>query len=36
MREWMYVLSPVLIVVYFLIFPAHLNALLAFAMRFVS
>jgi hypothetical protein len=36
MREWLLVLSPILVVVYFLVFPGHLNALMTIAMRFVS
>jgi hypothetical protein len=36
MRDWLLVLSPVLIVVYFLIYPAHLSALMAMAMGVFS
>ena len=36
MREWLLVAAPVLIVVYFLVFPAHLSALMTIAMRFIS
>jgi hypothetical protein len=36
MREWLLVVAPVLIVVYFLVYPAHLSALMTIAMRFVS
>ncbi len=36
MREWLFVISPVAIVIYFVFFPQHLNALMAIAMRFVS
>jgi hypothetical protein len=36
MREWLLVVAPVAIVIYFLIFPAHLSALMTIAMRYVS
>lgn len=36
MREWVFVISPVAIVIYFVFFPQHLNALMAIAMRFMS
>jgi hypothetical protein len=36
MREWLLVLSPVLIVAYFLVYPDHLSALMAMAMRVIS
>jgi hypothetical protein len=36
MREWLLLLSPVLIVLYFLVYPDQLNALMAFAARFIS
>ena len=36
MREWLLVASPVLVVIYFIIYPNQLNALVEFAMRFIS
>jgi hypothetical protein len=36
MREWLLVVAPVLIVVYFMVYPAHLGALMAMAMRVIS
>jgi hypothetical protein len=36
MREWLLVVLPVLIVVYFVIYPNHLGTLAAIAMRFIS
>jgi hypothetical protein len=36
MREWLLVVLPILIVVYFVIYPSQLGMLAAFAMRFIS
>jgi hypothetical protein len=36
MREWLLVALPILIVVYFVIYPNQLGTLVAIAMRFIS
>jgi hypothetical protein len=36
MREWLLVALPVLIVVYFVVYPNQLGTLVAIAMRFIS
>jgi hypothetical protein len=36
MREWLLVVLPVLIVVYFVIYPNQLGTLVAIAMRFIT
>jgi hypothetical protein len=36
MREWLLVVLPVLIVVYFIIYPSQLGVLVAIAMRYMS
>jgi hypothetical protein len=35
MREWLYVLAPVLVVAYFMIFPDQYAAVVVWAERFV-
>jgi len=36
MREWLLVSLPILVVVYFVIYPDQLGALVAVAMRYMS
>jgi hypothetical protein len=36
MREWLLVSLPIMIVVYFMIYPNQLGTLVAFAMRYIS